>query len=244
MTCGTGTSISCPVRHINKDAILLTDCRPDGRHLRPNFLLLLCHRRRHASIAIPVPEEAPTSVVLWALRGMPTQRNCVNTIWDHCKNGHFSNFRLRGGAWHTPSLGGVAVFPSPFGGVVFLLLLWVKLRQHRAQGEEKRNTTQRRRRPRSTLRVTPWPRLFSFCYFFDIFFFLSTFFFSVYVLFSFFSLLKRRTKTEKKKKKKKKHEKNFSEKIKKSKKKNLEKNSTELMTTYDNLPKVRVPNLW
>ena len=32
---------------------------------------------------------------------------------------------LRGAAWFLPSLGGVAVFPCPFGGVVFLLLLWV-----------------------------------------------------------------------------------------------------------------------
>ena len=37
---------------------------------------------------------------------------------------------LRGAAWFLSSLGGFAVFPSPFGGVVFLLLLWVGLLFH------------------------------------------------------------------------------------------------------------------
>ena len=57
----------------------LADSRPEGRQLRSNFLLRSCHWRRHASIVIPMPEEAPTSAVPWALRGMPTQKNRVNT---------------------------------------------------------------------------------------------------------------------------------------------------------------------
>ena len=64
----------------------LADSRPQGHQLRPNFLLRSCHWRHHASIVIPMQEEAPTSAVPSALRGMPAQRNCVNTIWDHCKN--------------------------------------------------------------------------------------------------------------------------------------------------------------
>ena len=60
MTWGTGTSISRPVRHINGDA------------------------RLHAGIVNPMPEEAPTSAVPWALRGMPAQRNRFETI---AKNG-------------------------------------------------------------------------------------------------------------------------------------------------------------
>ena len=58
----------------------LADGRPEGRQLCPNFLLRSCHWRLHASIVIPMPEEAPTPSSPWALRGMPTQRNRVNTI--------------------------------------------------------------------------------------------------------------------------------------------------------------------
>ena len=35
---------------------------------------------------------------------------------------------LRGAAWFLPSEGGVAVFPSPFGGAALLPFLWVRLR--------------------------------------------------------------------------------------------------------------------
>ena len=44
----------------------LADSRPEGRQLRSNFLLRSCHWRLHASIVIPMPEEAPTSAVPWA----------------------------------------------------------------------------------------------------------------------------------------------------------------------------------
>ena len=71
----------------------LADSLPEGRQLCPNFLLRSCHWRLHASIVIPMPEEAPTSAVPWALRVMPTRRNRVNAKTDkthQCKrSSHF-----------------------------------------------------------------------------------------------------------------------------------------------------------